>query len=760
MIQEAVMPRPWAWVYWLSVFRYSFGALSINQFIGVSAYCKPEQLMPPTSDARFDLPYPQGYNRSQICPMTSGEDVLRSLELETNHEMKWWLLLGLIGWALFYFVVGWIGLTFLEYQETKIPPRDTTEDKEIEMNNQDLNLKINSSQEEFCTGTYVTFKDLCYFVTVGNNQELQLLKNITGYFKPGMLVALMGASGAGKTTLLDVLADRKTGGRITGELLFNGKPRDDYFKRIAAYVEQTDAHMATQTVREALQFSANLRLSESIPVSEKMRFVEDALTILDLQSIAHLMIGEGNNGLSGEQKKRVTIGVQLAANASLIFLDEPTSGLDSAAADKVMKVVKKIAEQGRTVVCTIHQPSSKIFSYFTDLLLLKKGGDQVYFGPIGEEQKELFAYFAQFGVHCPPFKNPADWILEVTGGGIENSKKTEVIKDPTDAYKKSSTYQQVQQTLSNGIIDPAVKFETFDRIYPSSFLTQMREVNKRGAKVYIRRPDVIQMRIIRALIVGFLLGTLYFQMDADQSGGRLRIACLMFIVIYANMSALGIIPVVFDERNLFYRERAAGTYSSFVYMINLALREIPFTLISVIFFSMPAYWLAGLNSDVGRVWYFIGLFFLLSSAFNSINQFLSVISPNIMIANLLAGTGTSFFFLLAGFVIYRPSIPPWWIWLYWFNPIKYPLEGLTVNEVENVPYFCSAGQSLQIPVADANGTVWNMDYCVTTNGNQYLDIFGMFPGMKWPDFFITLGVWLFFLIATTLALKFVIHNNR
>jgi ABC-type multidrug transport system ATPase subunit len=236
----------------------------------------------------------------------------------------------------------------------------------------------------------LSFSDLRYTVTVTEQDdngkprtyERTLLDGVNGYAKAGHLTALMGSSGAGKTTLMDVIAGRKTTGTITGAILVNGVPQTfPSFNRFSGYCEQTDVHVGQHTVQEAIEFSAKLRLPPEVTDEQRTRFVSQILQDLELDQIAHRLVGDVSvEGLAPGERKRVTIGVELAANPTFLFLDEPTSGLNSRSARIVMRVIRKIAERGRSVICTIHQPSAELFGMFDRLLLLKSGGKEVYFG--------------------------------------------------------------------------------------------------------------------------------------------------------------------------------------------------------------------------------------------------------------------------------------------------------------------------------------------------------------------------------------------
>lgn len=287
--------------------------------------------------------------------------------------------------------------------------------------------------------------DVNYDIKI-KGEPRRLLDGIDGWVKPGTLTALMGVSGAGKTTLLDVLASRTTMGVVSGQMLVDGRLRNTGFQRKTGYVQQQDLHLATSTVREALTFSAVLRQPNTTPYNERVAYVDEVIKVLEMESYADAVVGVPGEGLNVEQRKRLTIGVELAAKpALLLFLDEPTSGLDSQTAWSICTLLRKLANNGQAILCTIHQPSAILFQEFDRLLFLAAGGKTVYFGEIGEKSMTLSSYFERNGAR--PIKleeNPAEWMLEVIGAA-PGSKTT--IDWPL-VWKESPERQEIRKTLA------------------------------------------------------------------------------------------------------------------------------------------------------------------------------------------------------------------------------------------------------------------------------------------------------------------------
>jgi len=552
----------WIWLFWLSPFNYILDAVIINQFAGLELYCTENELIP-TNNVPLT---------SRICPLSSGTAYISSFYgAFTSQVWKWLDVVITFGFCFLFFILSLLALKYAKfsYKAYILPERKETRPKSpaVRLMQHDEQLKLEQQDEvRILESTFVeetsslnalneffihdipfpriifTWKDLSYYVPVSSNKVstasgdldkdiydvnygLRLLDHIHGYALPGKLIALMGASGAGKTTLLDVLSDRKTQGTILGEIRVNGEPRNKFFRRIAGYIEQQDVHSDHVTVREALEFSARLRQPRQVSDQEKLQSVEKVLDMLQLRDIEHRLIGSSTTQnalmITAEARKRVTIGVELVSRSAVLFLDEPTSGLDSRAAWLVMRAVRKVADTGRTVICTIHQPSMELFEMFDEMLLLESGGEMCYFGPLGIRSQTMIEYFVGYGATPPrDGQNPADWILELVEKNTNDSVRwSQLWKNSLQNQKTMERLQFYEEAVGgkdsvcviNGTDDTSLDIladdnskELVDSVAPvhfthymaSSLSQQVIRITKRSLVEYWRMPEYNLVRLV------------------------------------------------------------------------------------------------------------------------------------------------------------------------------------------------------------------------------------------------------------------------
>lgn len=515
--------------------------------------------------------------------------------------------------------------------------------------------------------------------------RLQLLREVTGAFRPGVLTALMGVSGAGKTTLMDVLAGRKTGGYIEGDIRISGFPKkQETFARISGYCEQTDIHSPQVTVRESLIYSAFLRLPKEVSSEEKMIFVDEVMELVELDNLKDAIVGlPGVTGLSTEQRKRLTIAVELVANPSIIFMDEPTSGLDARAAAIVMRTVRNTVDTGRTVVCTIHQPSIDIFEAFDELLLMKRGGQVIYSGPLGMNSKKIIEYFESIsGVTKIKDKyNPATWMLEVSSVAVE----ARLGMDFATHYKSSALHQRNKALVKELSVPPQGASDLyFATEFSQSSWGQFKSCLWKQWWTYWRSPDYNLVRYFFTLAAALMVGTIFWNVGTKrESSADLTtiIGAMYAAVLFVGINNCSTVqPVVAVERTVFYRERAAGMYSALPYAMAQVIAEIPYVLVQTTYYTLIVYAMVSFQWTAAKFFWFFFITFFSFLYFTYYGMMTVAITPNHQVASIFAAAFYALFNLFSGFFIPRPKIPKWWIWYYWICPVAWTVYGLIVSQ--------------------------------------------------------------------------------
>ncbi|KAH9022163.1 pleiotropic drug resistance ABC transporter [Lactarius pseudohatsudake] len=531
-----------------------------------------------------------------------------------------------------------------------------------------------------------TWRHLEYDVHLGKGETRRLLEDVSGYVAPGKLTALMGESGAGKTTLLNVLAERQAAGVVGGERLVNGFPLP------------SDFQAQTPTVREALLFSAKLR-QPPIGTSERERgiyrilsryrrtvfSVDTVLKMCGLEKYADAVVGS----LGVEHRKRTTIGVELAAKPKLLlFLDEPTSGLDSRSAWAIVSFLRELADRGQAILCTIHQPSAELFQEFDRLLLLRKGGQTVYFGDIGTNATTLLDYFQKNGGYpCPPDANPAEYILDVIGAGATATTDT----DWHGTWKASPQAKTVDDELAT-LLEDGRKRHAVDTEQHSEFSTswifQVKTLWERDIIRHWRDPTYVLAKIALNLVGALLIGFTFFQAKDSIQGTQNKIFA-MFICMIMSAPLSNQIQGPFIETRWVYeiRERPSRIYSWTALVTAQILGEIPLNIIGSSLFFVIWYWLVGFpSSRAGYPYLMIGIMYPMY--YTTFAQWVAAMSPTAEIAAQLFG----FFF---GFVItFNGVFQPykhlgWWKWMYRLSPYTYVIEGLLARAIGHSEINCA-----------------------------------------------------------------------
>ncbi|KAJ9109697.1 ABC multidrug transporter afr2 [Naganishia cerealis] len=535
-------------------------------------------------------------------------------------------------------------------------------------------------------------------------EERRILDHVSGWVKPGTLTCLMGVSGAGKTTLLDVLASRVTMGVIDGEMLVDGRPRDDSFQRKTGYVQQQDLHLSTSTVREALRFSALLRQPAKVSRQEKLDYVEEVLLLLEMESYADAVVGVLGEGLNVEQRKRLTIAVELVAKPELLlFLDEPTSGLDSQTSWSIIQLLQKLADHGQAILCTIHQPSAQLFSQFNRLLLLAKGGKQIYFGEVGRNSEILVSYFERNGARpCGKNENPAEYMLSAIGA-------TPGAKSTVDWHKtwlESPEYEDVRAELAYLKQDLPNKVSTMDaaedkishREFAASFWVQMWEVLTRVFQQWWRTPSYIWSKTALCTFSGLFIGFSFFNAGTSiQSLQNQLFSIFMLFTIFGQL-VQQIMPHFVTQRDLYeVRERPSKTYSWKVFMISNIIVELPWNSLMAVIIYFTWYYPVGFYKNAGDdvhsrgflMFLLVWAFLLFTSTFTHfIISFNQTAENGGNIANLLF----SLCLIFCGVLASKDAMPGFWVFMYRVSPFTYLASALLSNGVGRAQVVCAANE--------------------------------------------------------------------
>lgn len=733
IILADLIPSYWIWMYWFNPLAWALRSVMLSEFTS-------DRYTPADSHAKlmkFAITQPKGY--------------------------LWFGVGILIGYYFLFTTLNALALHFIRYEKFlgvsgKATKTDNDEEPDavyVEVSTPQLlnDGGVPSSAHVAAGGLPFTPANLCvknleYFVTLPSGEEKQLLNGITAHFEPGRMTALMGATGAGKTTLMDVIAGRKTGGRVIGDIIVNGEPKNPAnFSRITAYCEQMDIHSEAATIYEAFVFSAKLRLSPEFSEEERMGLVGETLDLLELTNISNEYI----RNLSVEQKKRVTIGVEVVANPSILFLDEPTSGLDARAAQIVMRGVLAIARTGRTVLCTIHQPSISIFELFDALLLLQRGGYTAYFGDLGKDSVLMLEYFLSIPgtEEIRPQYNPATYMLDVIGAGIGRN-----VQNYAAEYANSELFKK-NKARTEELALPSEKFVLFSTMnfnpIATPFWNQLKMLTTKQRLTYWRNPQYNFMRLLLYPLVSIIFGTTFYQLSYN---GQNKINSHVGL-IYNSMDFIGVLNLMMvlevscAERAVFYRERMSNYYGPLSYSLSQFFAEVPYLAVVAVLFVTIEYWLVGWSNVAADFFFFMWVFFLYTSVCTFFGQWMAALMPNVKVANVAVGALSCLFNLFGGYLLPKPYMRSFYQWFQYLIPSHYSLASLAsilLGECKNGSHGC-------IPVVDNSGVKM-------TAADFIKQEYDFEPQRKYEYMLILLLFWVVVQTAIYLTLKYVSHLKR
>lgn len=754
-----VVPKDYmlGWCKWLSYLDplgYAFESLMVNEFNGRRFTCKADVYIP------IGPGYMELGNDNHVCSSVGAVpgqgyvdgSVYAASQYDYHYGNRWRNLGIMIGFIVFFLGAHMIGTELISEKKSKgevlvyrrghkpaaaaIAEKQRS-DPEAAMQNigpvatADRHNKGKEGgllQEQT---SIFQWHDVCYDIKI-KGEDRRILDHVDGWVKPGTLTALMGVSGAGKTTLLDCLADRINMGVITGEMLVDGKPRDMSFQRKTGYVQQQDLHLQTSTVREALNFSAILRQPSHVPRDEKLAYVDEVIKLLDMQEYADAVVGVPGEGLNVEQRKRLTIGVELAAKPPLLlFVDEPTSGLDSQTSWAILDLLEKLTKAGQAVLCTIHQPSAMLFQRFDRLLFLAKGGKTVYFGDIGENSKVMTSYFERNGGHqCPAEANPAEWMLEVIGAAPGCHSDV----DWFQTWRNSAEYAAVQTELEH------IKSERSDSIaapdgedsanayreFAAPYSVQLRENLFRVFQQYWRTPVYIYSKTSLCVLVALFIGFIFFDAPNSIQGLQNQMFAIFNILTIFGQIVQQSMPMFVIQRDLYEaRERPSKVYSWKVFMLSQILVEIPWNALMGALMYFSWYYPVGLYNNAiptdavaergGLMALYLIAFLLFSGTFSTfIMAGFQTAEAGANIANVMF----MLCLLFCGVLASPDDLPRFWIFMYRVSPFSYLVSGMLSNAVANTDVVCANNEFL--PLQPLKGQTCGEFLDTWINGNSSL----------------------------------------
>ncbi|CEP62345.1 pleiotropic drug resistance family ABC transporter LALA0_S05e03554g [Lachancea lanzarotensis] len=659
----------------------------------------------------------------------------------------------------------------------------TTEKKMLEDSAEDDDASAGASADAgllSSSNAIFHWRNVCFDVAI-KKETRRILDHVDGWVKPGTLTALMGASGAGKTTLLDCLASRVTTGVITGDMFINGFLRDASFARSIGYCQQQDLHLETATVRESLRFSAYLRQPDHVSIQDKNSYVDDVIRILEMEKYADAVVGVAGEGLNVEQRKRLTIGVELAAKPKLLlFLDEPTSGLDSQTAWSICQLMRKLANHGQAILCTIHQPSALLMQEFDRLLFLQRGGRTVYFGELGAGCQTMIDYFESHGSHkCPSGANPAEWMLEVIGA----APGTHAAQDYNEVWRNSDEYRAVQEELEWMERElpnrPAVDTSSEQSEFSTSLVYQYSLVTHRLLQQYWRTPSYLWSKVGLTIISQLFIGFTFFKSDSSMQGLQNQMLSIFMFAVIFNPTLQQYLPTFVSQRDLYEaRERPSRTFSWVAFILSQITVEIPWNIFAGTIGFLVYYYPVGFYSNAsyaGQLHERGALFWLYATAFyvftGSMAQLVvagqEVAQAAGQIASLLFTLSLSF----CGVMVQPYNMPGFWIFMYRVSPLTYFIDGALSTGIANAKVHCAdyemvrftppqgqtCGQYMQ-PYITAAGTGYLKDsgatdecqFCSVSTTNDYLKAVSSSYSHRWRNY----GIFLAFIMFNFAAAVF------
>ena len=676
---------------------------------------------------------------------------MRSLGFPPN--WVWRPIVVMVAFVVFFIIISAVGLTFFRVEMTiararvsdtdlsagkeKMATRSITEVRAIDLGLENFGLALDKRS---LRGRKLPRKTI--------------LNPLNATFQAGMLNVIMGPSGSGKTSLLNAMALRLrnslgTKYRPSGKLTFNDAvPADTVIRSVCSYVcQDDDALLPSLTVRETLSFAAGLRLPSFMSKEEKKQRAEDVLLKMGLKDCADNLVGnELIKGISGGEKRRVSIAVQVLTDPRILLLDEPTSGLDAFTANSIMEVLHGLANEGRTLILTIHQARSDLFKHFGNVLLLARGGSPVYAGAA----KEMLDFFSRQGLECPQHTNPADFALDMitidlqhdqreeqsrervrklvdhwqTHGNspeasppeqrlakiqeadepssapdhVGGEEKSEMVGSSRDGIQKTSSHRKpslaasgARKSFNKASLSTPAELGALIR-KRASLATALPLLLHRALINTRRQPELILARLMQVIGLAIVLALFFSPLDNDYYSVQNRMGFIQEIGAFYFVGMLQNVAVYPNERDVFYREDDDGVYSIEAFIANYTILEIPFEIISCLVFGVLGAIAVGLPRTVTM--YFVTVFacFGIVSCGESLGIMFNTVLPHTGFAINVMGIFLSVANSMAG--VLSIDMPDLWVSVNYLSPIRYATRAVAPYSLRGVDFRCNDSQRM------------------------------------------------------------------
>ncbi|XP_063236425.1 protein scarlet isoform X2 [Bacillus rossius redtenbacheri] len=547
---------------------------------------------------------------------------------------------------------------------------------------------------------YARCKQDRFFRLRSSTSYKKIINNVSGALKPGSLVAVMGGSGAGKSMLMSTLAYRAPDGVVVhGDIQVNGQPVGDFMHRLSGFMHQEDLFVGSLTVREHLNFMSRMKMDRRVNDEDRRRLIHELLTQLGLDELANTRIGGRGSEkvISGGEKKRLSFATEMLTGPPLLFCDEPTTGLDSQSAQTLIRMMHVVAGQGRTVLCTIHQPSSEIFSMFSQLMLVADGRI-AFFG----DSKSALQFFSRLGFECPPATNPADFFirtLALTPGAEEDSRC--VIRQICNEFAVSEAAKEVELLLHRShVVAEEVQRNAIGQPIKNPYaVVKLFWLIHRSVLSVLRDPSIQGFRLLQKIGIGLMAGLCFTGSVAPSQLGIQSVQGALFILVSENVfspmySVLHTFP---SEMPLFRREYRSGLYPTHLYYLSKVIAMVPGLLLEPLLFAALIYYLAGLKATTQafltttfitvltiNVSTACGYFF--SSAFESVTLAMACLVPFDYVLMITSGL-----FIKLGSL-------PWYVsWMRFLSWLMYSNEALSIVQWEGITNITCSTEHTDLP---------------------------------------------------------------